>query len=93
MATKGPRATPTRHRGKGKKITEMVGETVEIELNSQYPREDDKFVCTVEYVIRGWVGVSWVYRGRIHYDHFPSEAVRRIQRVERIAKRPRDDEE
>jgi len=77
---------------KPEKITDLVGQEVEVHLQGDNPlRKDDKFLARLTYVIRGWIGVAWIYRGRLHHDHLPMTNIRKVKKVESIRRRkPKD---
>ena len=34
--------------------------------------------CVLNYVTKAWIGVSWIYRARVHRDHIPIGSVLRV---------------
>ncbi len=86
---KGARPAPSRYtEEKPEKITDLVGQEIEVHLQGDNPlRSDDHFKARLDYVMRGWIGVSWIYHGRLHRDHLPTSNVRTVKKVKTIRRR------
>jgi len=84
----GPQPCPRNLDHQPDVLTALVGQPVTVILQGDRPGEGE-FQATLDYVKRTWVGVSWIYRGRLHREHIPVETIRKIKVVERLPRRRR----
>jgi hypothetical protein len=69
------------HPDRPEKITDLIGKEVTVEVNLHPLVEGVKIKKAVlNYVSKTWVGISWLWRGRIHRDHIPLPNVIRVTR-------------
>lgn len=69
---------------KPEKVMDLVGKEVRVELDG-HPLLEDRVIekCVLNYVMKGWIGVSWIYRARVHRDHIPVGNVLRVTKFVR----------
>ena len=73
------KSTKPYQRGEGNKpqrVTDLVGERVVARIANRNPLlEDEEINCTLDYVERGWIGLSYVHKGHNRFVHVPRERV------------------
>ena len=84
---KGHRPNVYKSSEKPETLQDLRGKPVNISLMGDPLLKDAEIDCTLEYISKGWVGVSSEWRGRIHYHHIPVTSVRRVKRIKQIRRK------
>jgi hypothetical protein len=69
-------------------LPDLVGQTVEVYLNHVAPGVKPR-IAKLEHVAKGWLIISWIYRGRRHRAYLPTAGIQMVKTVERLSPRSR----